>query len=149
LNFDYAAGDISQAEVYFLISATLHHLRRREAKRHSLVQHGHVRKVISPRCFERFNDGVIQAALLRAATPPELDYSLSEQFSGEMERILDFVFTNAANESGEAAREFALALGADHLRLMPESIARLRDEHHDGGGDPLLSALWSLVQIEA
>lgn len=148
LNFDYAAGEISQAEVYYLISATLHHLRQRAAGPHSLVQHGHVRKVISPRCFERFNDGVIQAALLRAASPPELDYSLSEQLSNEMERILDFVFTNSANESGEAAREFALALGMDQLRLMPESIARLKDEHSDGGGDPLLRAVWSLVRIQ-
>ena len=145
LPFDYEPGDITQAEVYFVISAVLHQLRLTARGEHSLMQHGHRRKVISPRCFERFNDGVVQAAILRAATASELDFSISERQSDEMERILDFVFTNAANESGEAAREFALALAIGRLRLNAESTNRLREKHGAGAGDPLLSAFLSLV----
>jgi len=148
LDFDYEEGHVSQAEVYFTVATVLHHLRHRDLQRQSLAQHIHVRRVISPRCFERFNDGVIQAAILRAAIGPELDYSLSDELSMQMERILDFVLSNGGNESGEAAREFVLAIAVGKLRIYKEGLDRLKDKHAAAASDPILAALWTAVTVE-
>ena len=60
------AREISQADVYFAIAAVLHSLRNGIAGRR-LTYRSHERSVISPENFGRFNDAVIQSAILRAA----------------------------------------------------------------------------------
>ncbi len=116
LDFSYKQGEVSQAETYFLISSILHHMRN-GGRNPRLGQHSFVRRILSPRCFDRFNDGVIQSAILRAALPAEIDYSTSELESKEMASIIKVLVQQSGNQIGEAAREFALALATKRLRL--------------------------------
>jgi hypothetical protein len=114
--FDWKSRNFSQADVFFTISAILHKLRERNPRKW-LCQNEHVRTLLSPGCFGRFNDGVIQASLLRAASHHELDYSQDETKSSRMKEILVLILTNFAQETGEAASEFLLALAQGKLRL--------------------------------
>lgn len=116
LDFSYEQGDVSQAETFFVISSILHHMRY-GGRNPRLGQHSFVRRILSPRCFDRFNDGVIQSAILRAALPTEIDYSTSELESKEMASIIKVLVQQSGNQVGEAAREFTVALATKRLRL--------------------------------
>jgi hypothetical protein len=98
---------------------------------------------LSPRNFDRFNDGIIQASFLRASQPIELDYSHFRKESGEMTEILRFILSNSANSAGEAAQEFVLALALGRMRLADNDAKELYRTFHDTGG-PVLEALWNI-----
>ena len=76
--------------------------------------------VLDPENFARYNDGVIQAALLRAALPGELDYSSENEASRYMTDFLVKVFVQHTQAQGEAALEFALALHTNSVKLTKE-----------------------------
>ena len=134
----------SQADVFFTIVAILHDLRHRNDADASLVQHEHVHRVLSPRCFDRFNDGLIQSCILRAALPIELDYSASEVLSVQMKQVLEWVLSEDTAD-GEASREFLLALALGHLRIRPEELSSLKTSYSDGRGDPIAKLLWTKI----
>ncbi len=73
--------------------------------------------ILDPENFLRFNDGVLQASILRAAFSHELDYSGSPDLSELTREFLEKVLINRAQSYGEAALEFGLALATKHLRL--------------------------------
>lgn len=77
----------------------------------------HETVVLDAENFLRFNDGVLQASLLRAALPYELDYSGAPDLSEVLREFLEKVFLNHSKNYGEAAPEFALALATGRLRL--------------------------------
>lgn len=137
---------VSQADVFFTIVSVLHSLRLRDSSNRSLRQHEHVRRVISPRNFERFNDGVIQAALLRAAHPAELDYTTSIPFSEDMAQILSSIFEHNMGETGEASTEFLLALAMRKLRLRKTVIASLVEDYASAVDDPISTQLWQVIK---
>jgi hypothetical protein len=64
-----------------------------------------------PSVFSRYDDGIIQAAFLRAALPTKLDYSAHEIYSKAMAAIILRVARGYSYERGEAAMEFIIALG--------------------------------------
>jgi hypothetical protein len=120
-DFQYDETTATQADVYFTITAILNNLRHSDRTSLGRLEQGeHHHAMISPRCFDRFNDGVIQASLLRAARPVELDYTADDRESQEMQRILDFVFGNFHNDIGEASVEFLIALALGRLRILPK-----------------------------
>ncbi|WP_293007208.1 hypothetical protein [Nitrosomonas sp.] len=84
--------------------------------------------VLDPENFARYNDGVIQAALLRAAHPSELDYSSREDVSRRMTDILSGIFRMNSRQQGEAALEFAFALKSNRLKLYESDLSRLKVE---------------------
>lgn len=114
---DFRAGvPYSQADVYFTVAAVLHSWRQSNEKRHPAV--GAQRRVlISPRNFYRYNDGVIQACLLRAADMGEMDYRIDDHLGAAMAEVLSVVFSNIDNVQGEAALEFLLAIAQRRLSL--------------------------------
>lgn len=136
LDFEFDTGDVSQAETFLVVSAVLNHMRNTDGE-NSLKQSNFVRSVLSPRCFDRFNDGAIQSALLRAALPAEIDYSSDETQSAEMKSIIEVVFANSESQIGEAAREFALALATKRLRLCPADLTDLSKELPSNCSDPI------------
>jgi len=73
--------------------------------------------ILDPENFTRYNDGVIQAALLRCARVGELDYSKEHNASQFMLDLLKSIFAQYDKRQGEAAAEFALALFTQRLRL--------------------------------
>lgn len=119
----------SQADVYWTILAILHDLRlKSNGSGLSSLYHS---TLISPVCFDRFNDGVIQACLLRAATPMEMNYALDESFSRQMTDIILSVVENWQNDQGEAALEFLMALACNRLRLSEQHINEIASRKDD------------------
>lgn len=112
----------TQADVYWTIQAILHDLRGKVDGGLGSVYHT---TVISPTCFDRYNDGIIQAALLRSATPLELNYSVDEQFSQKMTDVIVSVLDSSSSEQGEAALEFLFALSVGRLRLCGNHVRQI------------------------
>ncbi|WP_417447296.1 hypothetical protein [Kangiella sp.] len=124
LDFDGARLEkTSQADVYWTIQSVLHDLRvKSENGGLSTAYHT---TLISPANFDRFNDGIIQASILRAAHPVELDYRLDHVFSRQMTDVCLSVIRNWDNEQGEAALEFLIALWSGRMHLLDEHLSEL------------------------
>jgi hypothetical protein len=146
--FRYDASAVSQADVFVTILAVMHELRQLRQGVRPLGRDVHSAKVISPRCFERFNDGVVQAALLRAAYPGELDYSGDSSLSEEMKGVLDFIFGHAKVDAGEAANEFLLAIVAGQLRLDTAHVDLLIRQFADACDWPIGRAMWQSLRSQ-
>lgn len=73
--------------------------------------------VLDPENFARFNDGVLQAALLRNAYPSELDYRDDHAASDFMKAVILRLLARSTQEAGEATLEFMLALAMKRLQL--------------------------------
>lgn len=123
-DFDNYTEAVSQAEVYFCISSILNSLR----SSNSLHQEVHQRSLISPVNFSRFNDGIIQASLIRAAKKEELNYEIDEQASAEMMKILKSIIGNNDNDQGEGLLEFIYAFALKKIILSPKMMLELKNE---------------------
>lgn len=84
-------------------------------KRLSSLSFRHV--LLDPENFARFNDGVIQAALLRNAFPSELDYRMDNAASSRMRAILLRMLKRIHEPAGEGALEFLMAIALQRLLL--------------------------------
>jgi hypothetical protein len=89
--------------------------------RSGLFQHS----LICPEMFTRFNDAVIQAAILRAAYPAELNYSVSPEISYDMERLLLKWIQYYDQPAGAAVGEFLLAIAVGKLKLRPDGLEKV------------------------
>jgi hypothetical protein len=129
--------DPSQADVYFIMSSIIHFARfpedQVESKRVKsnikyLRYHEHCKSVFSPECFNRYNDGIIQASILRIAHPNELNYSIDERFSFSMMNVIKDIFKDETNsERCEAILEFLYAIVSGKLRLVNRHKSELLD----------------------
>jgi hypothetical protein len=138
----------TQADVFFTITAILHNLRQSKKARHAPLAHDHNWTVIAPRNFARFNDAVIQASLLRAALPRELDYSSDEGLSLHMLSVIQEALSAWHSTEGAAAGEFLLALALRRVRLTPADLHRLV-ENNDSQTDSwptLHQVLWTRIR---
>ncbi|MCX6585292.1 MAG: hypothetical protein NTX13_01760 [Acidobacteria bacterium] len=114
---DYTQNSPSQSDVYLTITAILHYLREGMGRLKPWSQNHYNRHVISPDNFYRYNDGVIQASLLRAAHPSELDYQSDLPAS---RRMLDWILFSISNGNvvyESALKEFLLSLAIGRLQL--------------------------------
>lgn len=82
-------------------------------------------KRIHPLSFDRFNDGIIRAAILRSASSVELDYSSDEAMSELMTDLLIYMIEHVKEPEGDAVVEFFLAVALRSLKLKPSSLQRL------------------------
>src|SRR5690606_784509 len=101
----------TQSEVYFIISSVLNEIRSKG----KLVQSEYVRNLIEPGNFVRYNDGIIQACLLRASKTSELQYNLSEEMSLQMQAILGDMIIHIEDNHAEAINEFLYAIAIHKL----------------------------------
>ncbi|OGG93997.1 MAG: hypothetical protein A2527_09065 [Candidatus Lambdaproteobacteria bacterium RIFOXYD2_FULL_50_16] len=129
---DYDVEDFSQADIYLLVSSVLHQLRSEKQKGKQKFQkdqkledrwlstHEHSKAILSPFNFDRFNDGVLQASILRAALPAELDYS-ERKYSTQIREFLLYLTRQASSSAnghpGEALREFILCIAMGKMKL--------------------------------
>jgi len=139
--FAYDPAKVTQADTYATISGVLHHLRTADGPAPHLVQHEHARTVLAPGNFTRFNDGVIQAALLRASRRAELDYSHDDHLSAQMRDVVQVILQHMIREEGEAGPEFLLALALGKLRLTKAHVADLRGWLKTADLPPFLRAI--------
>ena len=105
----------------------------------------HEAVVLDVENFLRFNDGVLQASLLRAADAHELDYSGSPELSEMLREFLEKVFLNANRPYGEASLEFGLALATQRLRLTKTDSLELIDRIKNSLTQP--SVLHGLIYV--
>lgn len=122
----------THAEIYATVAHLLYESRRRNARIDNRMitarRHGYA---LHPAVFDRYNDPVIQAAILRAAEPGELNYQTSADASRAVADLLWFVLASIGTEAGDASYEFLLALcegageGPRGLRIAEHSLRTL------------------------
>lgn len=128
MNTDGGARLLSQADVFIAISAALHSLRAGVKGKPRLSYKPYERAVLSPDNFQRFNDGVIHAALLRAARSFELAFSnCDDALSGRMKDMIVSQISKVDIGEGESLMEFLLALITKRLTLMPHHTRDVLD----------------------
>ncbi len=113
-NNDYFKN-ITQSDVYFTISCVLNNMRNNKVD--GLYQTNFVKNLLDPYIFNRFNDGIIQASILRSAQNEELNYSFSYKNSEDMLMLLKTFIKHIEEYQGEALLEFLYALAIGKLRL--------------------------------
>ena len=147
-------GDISQPSVYLMVSAALQRARDQmdpKGKRmdEELCFHGNpfISSILDPDMFSRYNDGVIQAAFLRACTPDELNYSVHVGLSRQVRDILISAIQHCESGSGpgEAIFEMLLALATKRIKL---SDTHIEDVVVELEKIELLQQFWTLLNEE-
>lgn len=121
LDYTNYHGHLSQADVYFTINSIIHKLRNNQSSP-KMQQSEHVRVLLDPYNFNRFNDGIIQASFLRSCTINELCYHIDHNASIEMMGILETLIRFNNSEQGEALLEFLYALASGNLSIMDEHL---------------------------
>lgn len=133
LNVDFAFWDggyqpaAYQAEVLGTISTILQNARTVKLKepgqqlRSPLLMH----VALDPENFARFNEGIIQAALLRAALPSELDYRGDASTSAYMAEFLSRI-ASRFDTPQIATLEFLCAIATKRLQMNAEHTAVVR-----------------------
>ncbi|HLW61864.1 MAG TPA: hypothetical protein VKY33_00555 [Flavobacterium sp.] len=119
-------GQVTQSDVYFTISCVLNNMRNNRVD--GLYQTNFVKNLLDPFIFNRFNDGIIQAAILRATKNEELNYSFSRKNSEDMLMLLKTFAKYRDEYQGEALFEFLFAICIGKLRLFKEHYPPLIDE---------------------
>lgn len=142
--------DVSQICVYAMVAAAMQKAREAEvgcggAGWSGFDDNPFVRSVLDPSMFVRFNDGILQASLLRASRPCELDYSASDDFSRQFTAACRSVLVNCTHDVGEAALEFIHALVTEKVALRQEDRRRLDEEIER---NPVLKSVSELLKAE-
>ncbi|SDG77010.1 MULTISPECIES: hypothetical protein [unclassified Duganella] len=92
---------------------------------HSLGSRTFRHVVLDPENFARFNDGILQAALLRCAFASELDFRADLAASDFMKSLIIRALQRSPTTDGEAVLEFIAALASQKLQLMPDHQAEV------------------------
>jgi hypothetical protein len=144
--------DISQVTVYLMVAAALQRARDHRSPNgddldEDMCFHGSpfIVSVLDPDMFSRFNDGVLQAAFLRACAPDELNYAGHQFISRHMKDILIAIFDHCESDAGEAAFEFLLALATKRLRINDEHFEKVLESIER---QPILLAFWKVLKSE-
>lgn len=126
------------------MSAVLQNAREHKDHERRLCPNGYESVVLAPECFLRLNEAILQACMLRACHPAELDFSSSPELSKVMKELLVKVFARWDKNFGDSALEFAAAIAAGSLRLAKRDMETLLDDalkQHAGMQSELLGML--------
>ncbi|MDN5926483.1 MAG: hypothetical protein L0I29_05350, partial [Hyphomicrobiales bacterium] len=134
---NYAEEDITQGDVFSMIAAILENCRKVPKLKQTsapLSQSPFHLNVLSSENFTRYNDGIIQAALLRASFPHELNFAdvQTEKHSAKMANLIVKMLAQHGESQGEACLEFLLALATKRLTLAERDIRRIAAAPRDG-----------------
>jgi hypothetical protein len=135
----------SQSDVFTTISVILENLRSgpKVAADRRLANSVYDRAVLSTETFARFNDGVIQAAFLRAALPVELNYTDAPDESRIAADLIIQMAELFDSLQGEALSEFLLAIILRRMQLCDVDLARLKLRLSTMSLDPIQNYLLS------
>jgi hypothetical protein len=145
---------ISQADIFLVVSNLLaaarsnglknglpqaHHLWAQSVYGQVLVD----LPTVCPRNFRDYNDAILRASFLRAASKQELNYAVDEECSGEVLDVLCAEVDAWPDDRGNSLPELLMALATRRLRLteadeerfithlsaarLPEHLEQLRD----------------------
>ncbi|MEH6808144.1 MAG: hypothetical protein V7651_04785 [Hyphomonas oceanitis] len=138
----------SDSDAFYIVSGVLQSLRERERGSlppGKLLNDWLNHTLVDPENFNRFNDTMIQAGLLRAATPAELNFANSEKISQEMRRIVCHLVDAHASPRGAAAAEFLLAVLLGRLTLQTADLKKVVE--HCGSASDLLQSMGVLIDL--
>jgi hypothetical protein len=127
-------GDACQPSVIATMAILLQRAREEklpEERRLATASYRHV--VLDPENFARFNDGVIQSALLRVAYPSELDYRFDNAASDYMKAIIVRSLNKAEGQAGEPVLEFIGALAMKRLQVVQQHMEEILKAAHEAG----------------
>lgn len=128
-NFDDYVDEVSQADIYFTISNIINSLRNSNRNSdkldRTLKQSVYIRSLLDPANFSRFNDGIIQASILRAAYSEELSYGIDIEVSQEMTNTLETIIKYCDDEQGEALLEFLYAIALKKMTLTKVHLEKI------------------------
>lgn len=129
---------VSQADVYAVVCNALATARCNNQGLEEKVQRANPTPVLGqtvygqcvlcPSNFRDFNDAVLRAALLRAASVQELNYSVDEDSSEEMRDVIRADISSWSQGRGDALPEFLLSMACGRLRLIRRHIEQLKAE---------------------
>ncbi len=124
---DSEDGFGDQAMVYFTIASMLQRLRYvKKASGVVPLKSGYITKQLDPLTFDRFNEGIIQASILRSAKPSELDYSHDDRASRVLSSLLERMIDNPELAESEALPEFLLALCVGRLQIKADHFSDIK-----------------------
>lgn len=149
-NFDDYADNVSQADIYFTISNIINSLRNSnnnsEKTDRTLKQSVYIRSLLDPANFSRFNDGIIQASILRAAYSEELSYGIDLEISQEMANTLETIIKYSNHEQGEAILEFLYAIASKKMTLSKVHLEKIIKLLKEGNGVPLIKYFATYIE---
>ncbi|MBY5494219.1 hypothetical protein [Rhizobium leguminosarum] len=126
---DYKDEIIKQGDVFATIASILESRRKpsKTGQASALVQSPFHMNVLSSENFTRFNDGIIQASMLRAAFPHELSYAhaTTANHSAKISHLIVKMLEHHADSQGEAVLEFLVALATRQLTLATVDLQRV------------------------
>lgn len=124
----------SQADVYFTIASVLQQLRANahRSQKSAIKSNWFQQTLLAPENFGRFNDDIIQASILRAALPYEMNLADSPTDSRELGRLVRRIILAASTERGGAATEFLLALALRRLQLRRRDLEEVLSAQTSG-----------------
>jgi hypothetical protein len=123
--FGYKSLSPTQADVFVTVVAALNYLRTPHGSMSAALNQDHNVVLLDPENFDRYSDGVVQAAFLRAAKPEELDYSNEPLHSAAMLDVITRASSEADPPGGSALMEFLLAIALGSLRLEKGHLEQL------------------------
>jgi hypothetical protein len=114
----------TQADVYFTIASVLQQLRANahRAPKSAIKSNWFQQTILAPENFGRFNDDIIQASILRATYPFEMNFADAPADSRELGRLIRRIIVASGTDRGGAAAEFLLAIATRRLRLRPSDL---------------------------
>ncbi|WP_064682833.1 hypothetical protein [Rhizobium bangladeshense] len=125
----YQTDVIKQGDVFATIASILESRRKPSKAKGSpeLAQSPFHLTVLSSENFTRFNDGIIQASLLRAAFPHELNYAhtTTANHSAKIGHLVLKMMERHAENQGEAVLEFLVALATRQMTLATIDLERI------------------------
>lgn len=112
-----------QATVYFTISSILQKLRTTKNKNGiKPLGDGYIIRQLDPLLFDRFNEGIIQASVLRSAKSRELDYSGDDAQSRIIGSLIERMLKIPDSEESSGLSEFLLALCLKKLQIKRDHL---------------------------
>ena len=133
-----------QATVYFTISSVLQRLRT-VAKNNGIAPlgTGYIIRQLDPLLFDRFNEGVIQASILRTAKSRELDYSASDDKSRIVGSLIERMLMLPEAEESKGLPEILLALCTKKLQVKKDHLVGFDCHQVNKDNHPMT---WILVE---
>ena len=128
--------------MYFSILSVLHNFRLKKKIKQTIYE----RHILDPENFNRYNDGIIQASLLRASTKKELNYQMDENSSSKMTTIIKSSIQDVKNKDS-APYEFLMAICIGKLSLMRNDLISIRD-FCDNNKDNIIAVLIKVIHTK-
>lgn len=136
---DWKPKDIHQSKVYFSILSVLHNFRIKKNIKQTIYE----RNIFDPKNFDRFNDGIIQASFLRAATNKELNYEIDSASSSLMATIITSSIDDNNNKD-TAPYEFLMAICIGKLTLQKNDLISIYEKHKENS-DNIIAVLLQVI----